>query len=48
MNLLGGLAKLDSIGIRGLRFDSEEGYEAMYVGPSEQIGRSSVAPPVSA
>jgi hypothetical protein len=29
---IGGLAMLDSIGIRGLCFDSEEGYEAMCVG----------------
>ncbi|AEI62791.1 hypothetical protein [Corallococcus macrosporus] len=29
---LGGLAMLDSIGIRGLCFDSEEGYEAMCMG----------------
>lgn len=29
---IGGLAMLDSIGIRGLCFDSEEGYEAMCMG----------------
>jgi hypothetical protein len=29
---IGGLAMLDSLGIRGLCFDSEEGYEAMCVG----------------
>jgi hypothetical protein len=29
---IGGLAMFDSIGIRGLCFDSEEGYEAMCVG----------------
>jgi len=29
---IGGLAMLDSIGVRGLCFDSEEGYEAMCVG----------------
>ncbi|MFP2904933.1 hypothetical protein ACLESD_07740 [Pyxidicoccus sp. 3LFB2] len=29
---VGGLAMLDSIGIRGLCFDSEEGYEAMCMG----------------
>ncbi|RKG64771.1 hypothetical protein D7W79_38690 [Corallococcus exercitus] len=29
---IGGLAMLDAIGIRGLCFDSEEGYEAMCVG----------------
>jgi hypothetical protein len=30
-NEIGGLAMLDSIGFRGLCFDSEEGYEAMCV-----------------
>jgi hypothetical protein len=29
---IGGLAMLDSIGIQGLCFDSEEGYEAMCMG----------------